>query len=74
MEGVYELNIPLLWQALVELGCVASVRPAAAEARRGRASDAFELNELQNRTTAECAYLAEPGRFHRNFLYHRFVA
>lgn len=24
--GVYELNIPLLWQAVVQLGCVATLR------------------------------------------------
>lgn len=25
--GVYELNIPLLWQAVVQLGCVSVLRP-----------------------------------------------
>jgi hypothetical protein len=27
VEGVYEMHIPLVWRAVMELGCVASVDP-----------------------------------------------
>jgi DNA polymerase epsilon subunit 1 len=56
VEGVYETQVPLLWRAVVELGCVCAVNPTVAK-KRGSSRDVFTLPDLDFKTTAECSYL-----------------
>mmetsp|Transcript_42312 Transcript_42312/g.135440 ORF Transcript_42312/g.135440 Transcript_42312/m.135440 type:complete len:1109 (-) Transcript_42312:20-3346(-) len=54
VEGVYETQVPLDLHAVLEVGCVVSVVPAA----RNRAlGEGFSLDELRMRNTTECPYL-----------------
>jgi DNA polymerase epsilon subunit 1 len=68
VEGVYETQVPLLWRAVVELGCVSQVNAAVAK-RRGVSRDEFTLPDLDYKTTAECSYL-EGGGLRRVYLHH----
>lgn len=68
------MQLPLLSQALIQLGCVASVKPNVALAQRGRPSGYFDLDDLQSKATAECAYLSSDTNLHRLYLYHRQAA
>ncbi|GBF92637.1 hypothetical protein Rsub_05251 [Raphidocelis subcapitata] len=57
-SGVYEGQMPLRLQAALQLGCVATVAPAA----RGRPlGDGFDLEELQYADTARCGFLEGDG-------------
>lgn len=68
VEGVYEskvgpvlslgpntTQVPLLWRAVCELGCVARVRRNAVQPKS--AAMDFEIAQLEFKTTAECEYL-----------------
>eukprot|EP00043_Microstomoeca_roanoka_P015073 m.150253 g.150253 ORF g.150253 m.150253 type:complete len:2376 (-) comp16169_c0_seq1:102-7229(-) len=66
--GVYEMHIPLLWQAVVQLGCVAVLRPQAAKDHRP--GDDFDLDDLQGKTITSCSYLSSTVALHRVFLFH----
>ena len=55
IEGVYELQTPLLLRAILTLGCVARV--GFERARRVRDRSAFELKDLDFLTTASHSYL-----------------
>ena len=43
VEGVYELNVPLMFSLLVKLGCVCSLKKSA----KFKGFDQFEMNELE---------------------------
>ncbi|KAK3581719.1 hypothetical protein CHS0354_015350 [Potamilus streckersoni] len=69
IEGVYETQVPLLFRALVKLGCVTVVNRDFAKFMAGRETDTFELDHLQFRTLAQFSYL-EPGTIKHIYLYH----
>lgn len=68
VEGVYETQVPLLWRAVVELGCVCAVNPEVAK-KRGASRDVFTLPDLDFKTTAECSYL-QTTTLRRVYLHH----
>eukprot|EP00049_Salpingoeca_infusionum_P023474 m.12318 g.12318 ORF g.12318 m.12318 type:complete len:2363 (-) comp5819_c0_seq1:202-7290(-) len=63
--GVYEMNIPLLWQSVVYLGCMAAVNPKFAMNKK--TGDNFELEEIQSKPIGSGGYLKAP--MHTIFLY-----
>lgn len=69
IEGVYETQVPLLFRALVKLGCVTMVNRDFAKLMSGRETDTFELDHLEFRTLAQFSYL-EPGSIKHLYLYH----
>ena len=69
VEGVYETQVPLLWRAIVEIGCVCTVHTEAAR-RRGTSREPFTLPDLNYKTTAECDYLSD-DTLKRIYLHHR---
>lgn len=52
--------MPLLFRALVQLGCVCMVNKQVVRALAGREADTFELEHLEMRSLAQFGYL-EPG-------------
>ncbi|WAR05620.1 DPOE1-like protein, partial [Mya arenaria] len=60
IEGVYETHVPLLFRALVRVGCVTMVNRDFSKQMAGRETDTFELENLEFRTLAQFSYL-EPG-------------
>lgn len=69
IEGVYELQTPLLLRAILTLGCVARV--GFERSRRIRDRSAFELTDLDFLTTASHSYLNPSScTYRRLFLYH----
>ncbi|KAJ3294019.1 DNA polymerase epsilon catalytic subunit [Borealophlyctis nickersoniae] len=69
IEGVYETQVPLLFQALVRLGCIATVNPNRVTSGRGL-DDAFELKELQHKEAdARHPYLKD-SNLHWLYLFH----
>lgn len=54
------LQVPLLFRALVQLGCVCMVNKQVVRALAGREADTFELDHLEMRSLAQFSYL-EPG-------------
>ncbi|XP_053510024.1 DNA polymerase epsilon catalytic subunit A [Ictalurus furcatus] len=69
IEGVYETQVPLLFRALVQLGCVCMVNKQVVRALAGREADTFELDHLEMRSLAQFGYL-EPGSVRHIYLYH----
>ncbi|XP_064424312.1 DNA polymerase epsilon catalytic subunit A [Latimeria chalumnae] len=69
IEGVYETQIPLLFRALVQLGCVCMVNKQLIRHLAGREAETFELEHLEMRSLAQFAYL-EPGSIRHIYLYH----
>ncbi|KAL4229089.1 hypothetical protein ACF0H5_012128 [Mactra antiquata] len=69
IEGVYETHVPLLFRALVNLGCVTMVNRDFAKYMAGRETDTFELEHLEFRTLAQFSYL-EPSSIKHIYLYH----
>ncbi|XP_053408498.1 DNA polymerase epsilon catalytic subunit A-like [Mercenaria mercenaria] len=69
IEGVYETQVPLLFRALVKLGCVTMVNRDFAKYMSGREIDTFELEHLEFRTLAQFSYL-EPSSIKHLYLYH----
>ena len=69
IEGIYELQLPLVFRAVVGLGCLAGVERSKAAQLKGRDVDTFELSWLQFKTLASYQYL-EPGSFKYMYLYH----
>lgn len=62
------MQVPLMWRAIVELGCVCAVNPKVAR-RRGGSRDPFTLPDFDYKSTADCAYLEE-GALKRIYLHH----
>ena len=69
IEGIYELQMPLDFRAVVNLGCLAGVERSKATQLRGQDVDTFELSWLQFKTLATYQYL-EPNSFKYIYLYH----
>lgn len=55
------LQVPLLFRALVQLGCMCMVNKQVVRALAGREADTFELEHLEMRSLAQFSYL-EPGK------------
>ncbi|XP_048254478.1 DNA polymerase epsilon catalytic subunit A-like isoform X1 [Haliotis rufescens] len=69
IEGVYETQVPLLFRALVQLGCVVTVNRDFAKVMAGRETDTFDLDNLEFRTLAQFSYL-DPGTIKHLYMYH----
>ncbi|KAM9360448.1 DNA polymerase epsilon catalytic subunit A [Symphorus nematophorus] len=69
IEGVYETQVPLLFRALVQLGCVCMVNKHVVRDMAGREADTFDLEHLEMRSLAQFSYL-EPGSVRHMYLYH----
>uniref|UniRef100_A0A4W3JDP1 DNA polymerase epsilon catalytic subunit n=1 Tax=Callorhinchus milii TaxID=7868 RepID=A0A4W3JDP1_CALMI len=69
IEGVYETQVPLLYRALVQLGCVCMVSRQLSRHLIGREKDTFDLEQLEMRSLAQFSYL-EPGSVRHIYLYH----
>ncbi|XP_005403009.1 PREDICTED: DNA polymerase epsilon catalytic subunit A isoform X4 [Chinchilla lanigera] len=69
IEGVYETQVPLLFRALVQLGCVCVVNKQLARHLSGWEADTFALEHLEMRSLAQFNYL-EPGSIRHVYLYH----
>ncbi|KAK5871426.1 hypothetical protein PBY51_004310 [Eleginops maclovinus] len=69
IEGVYETQVPLLFRALVQLGCVCMVNKHVVRDLAGREADTFDLENLEMRSLAQFSYL-EPGSVRHMYLYH----
>ncbi|EFJ15355.1 hypothetical protein SELMODRAFT_445541 [Selaginella moellendorffii] len=65
VEGVYETRLPLVLQAILQLGCVCSVD---VKAQKRSLNEGWSLEELHMKTTTECSYLADNVSF--IYLYH----
>lgn len=68
IEGVYELQVPLLNRALVRLGCTVSVRPRVAQQKVLDAS--FDLEDLKHESKSKDEYLSSDVSLNYLFLYH----
>lgn len=55
------LQVPLLFRALVQLGCVCMVNKHVVRDLAGREADTFDLEHLEMRSLAQFSYL-EPGK------------
>jgi len=69
IEGIYELQVPLEFRALVDLGCLCVVQRSQAQQLKGQDIDTFDLDWLQFKTLASYPYL-EPGSYKYIYLYH----
>ncbi|XAR60114.1 DNA-directed DNA polymerase [Bertholletia excelsa] len=65
VEGIYETNVPLEFNAIAQLGCVCKVDKAA---KKRNPQDGWSINELHMKTTTECSYLEQSICFF--YLYH----
>jgi len=73
IEGIYELQMPLVFRAVINLGCLAGVERSKAAQLKGQDIDTFELSWLQFKTLASYQYL-EPGSYKYIYLYHHKTA
>ncbi|XP_006147397.3 DNA polymerase epsilon catalytic subunit A [Tupaia chinensis] len=69
VEGVYETQVPLLFRALVQLGCVCVVNKQLVRHLSGWEAETFSLEHLETRSLAQFSYL-EPGSIRHIYLYH----
>lgn len=69
IEGVYETQVPLLFRALVQLGCVCVVNKQLTRHLSGWEAETFALEHLEMRSLAQFSYL-EPGSIRHIYLYH----
>ncbi|XP_032807748.1 DNA polymerase epsilon catalytic subunit A [Petromyzon marinus] len=69
IEGVYETQVPLMFRALVQLGCVCTVSRESARQQGALDVDTFQLEQLEMRSLAQYSYL-EPGTIRHMYLYH----
>lgn len=60
-------QVPLLFRALVQLGCVCMVNKHVVRDMAGREADTFDLEHLEMRSLAQFSYL-EPGKSHSDTL------
>ena len=58
---VFLVQVPLLFRALVQLGCMCMVNKQAVRDLAGREADTFDLENLDMRSLAQFSYL-EPGK------------
>ncbi|GER25550.1 DNA polymerase [Striga asiatica] len=65
VEGIYETQIPLEFNAILQIGCVCKVDKSA---KKRNVQDGWSLDELHMKTTTECSYLENSMSFF--YLYH----
>ncbi|KAD4583994.1 hypothetical protein E3N88_21595 [Mikania micrantha] len=65
VEGIYETKVALVFNSILQLGCVCKVDKSA---KKRNAKDGWNLSELNMKTTTECSYLESSISFF--FLYH----
>ncbi|KAI7983738.1 DNA polymerase epsilon catalytic subunit A [Camellia lanceoleosa] len=65
VEGIYETNVPVEFNAILQIGCVCKVDKAA---KKRNPQDGWSLDELHMKTTTECSYLEQSISFF--YLYH----
>nr|XP_031835870.1 DNA polymerase epsilon catalytic subunit 1 [Nomia melanderi]XP_031835871.1 DNA polymerase epsilon catalytic subunit 1 [Nomia melanderi]XP_031835872.1 DNA polymerase epsilon catalytic subunit 1 [Nomia melanderi] len=71
IEGIYELQTPLEFRAVVQLGCVCAVDPKAAR-NMVDGADTFTLEQLEFKTIAAQPYLKDVHAINYVFLYHHW--
>ncbi|XP_074410293.1 DNA polymerase epsilon catalytic subunit A isoform X1 [Zonotrichia albicollis] len=69
IEGVYETQVPLLFRAVIHLGCVCMVSRQLVRHLAGREAETFNIEHLEMRSLAQFTYL-EPGSIRHIYLYH----
>lgn len=69
VEGVYETQVPLVFRALVEIGCICAVSRKFVRHYASTDNDSYNLCHLEFRTLAQHNYL-EPGSLKLLYLYH----
>ncbi|XP_027422941.1 DNA polymerase epsilon catalytic subunit A isoform X2 [Bos indicus x Bos taurus] len=69
IEGVYETQVPLVFRALVQLGCMCVVSKQLVRHLSGWEAETFTLEHLEMRSLAQFNYL-EPGSIRHIYLYH----
>ncbi|KAF4795109.1 hypothetical protein TURU_095920 [Turdus rufiventris] len=69
IEGVYETQVPLLFRAVIRLGCVCMVSRQLVRHLAGREAETFNIEHLEMRSLAQFTYL-EPGSIRHIYLYH----
>ncbi|RLV97718.1 hypothetical protein DV515_00011497 [Chloebia gouldiae] len=57
IEGVYETQVPLLFRALIHLGCVCMVSRQLVRHLAGREAETFNIEHLEMRSLAQFPYL-----------------
>ncbi|KAF2978236.1 hypothetical protein EK904_005544 [Melospiza melodia maxima] len=57
IEGVYETQVPLLFRALIHLGCVCMVSRQLVRHLAGREAETFNIEHLEMRSLAQFTYL-----------------
>ena len=78
VEGLYETQVPLLFRAVLDIGCVAKVvnRPGGFRERvvkRRERPDTVALEDLRSENTTQCPYLPRSrGELRKAYLYHSF--
>ena len=76
VEGLYETQVPLIFRALMDMGCVASVnrRPGGYRdqvLKQKKRPDSISLLDIKFETTTACPYLpAKRVRMRKAFLYY----
>jgi DNA polymerase epsilon subunit 1 len=69
IEGVYELQVPLIMRALINLGCVLSVQSTKIAKEKLRESS-FELCDLKSEVKLKSNYLGTEVKLNHVFLFH----
>ncbi|XP_047319798.1 DNA polymerase epsilon catalytic subunit A-like isoform X2 [Impatiens glandulifera] len=65
VEGIYETNLSMDFNTILQVGCVCKVDKAA---KRRNPQDGWRLSELHMKTTTECSYLEQSISFF--YMYH----
>ncbi|KAI9013156.1 hypothetical protein BC832DRAFT_282542 [Gaertneriomyces semiglobifer] len=69
IEGVYELQVPLLFRALIKLGCVSTIDRKRVFSGRGL-EDGFDLDEVNHKTIdSQTPYLSRDTGLHYLYLF-----
>lgn len=69
IEGVYETQVPLMFRAILRIGCVCTVSSEVVQNQVIKDLDTYDLDQLEFRTLAQYEYL-EAGTIKYLFLYH----
>ena len=74
VEGLYETQVPLLFRAIVNMGCVCSVnrRPGGFReqvTRKGARPDTISLSDIKFENTAQCPYLPSKQKLSKIYIY-----
>lgn len=65
-QGIYETKVPLMFNTILQLGCVCKVDKTA---KKSNPEDGWTVGDLHMKTTTECPYLEKSPSFF--YLYHR---